>query len=320
MHRNKRSWVPQLRPGAARQIDRLKIVTTNDWRAGCRLGLIQRSDPWSWGGPELGKEQVTRQHSAPHELPLAEPREGALLLQHYVPFTKEDVSSECQTHVRAPSHSPAWWLCLRSGPDRVDGGSPLGTEFLPFPATHTVSFPSPLLLWPLWQDLSCLLLPLLLKSISRVSRINFWKYFYLFVWQHWVFVAACRIFRCSMWDLVPWPGVKPRLAALGSTVLATGSPGKSAQALPSLAFSTPEAPVHTSPCAPDPHSTPNHFRHLTPSCHSWATLFYISLAHAGISTTWVSYCHLFSPHPKTPYQCLVEFSHHCLIQTHSLVP
>ena len=31
---------------------------------------------------------------------------------------------------------------------------------------------------------------------------------YLFIWLHWVFVAACGMF-------VPWPGIKPGLCALG---------------------------------------------------------------------------------------------------------
>ena len=29
-------------------------------------------------------------------------------------------------------------------------------------------------------------------------------------------VTACRIFSCRMWDLVPWPGIKPRPPALGA--------------------------------------------------------------------------------------------------------
>ena len=39
-------------------------------------------------------------------------------------------------------------------------------------------------------------------------------YIYLFTWLHWVLVAACRIFSCGMWDLVPWPGIKPGSPAL----------------------------------------------------------------------------------------------------------
>ena len=35
------------------------------------------------------------------------------------------------------------------------------------------------------------------------------------------------LFSCSMWDLVPWPGVEPRHPKLAGRVLATGPPGKS---------------------------------------------------------------------------------------------
>ena len=31
---------------------------------------------------------------------------------------------------------------------------------------------------------------------------------------HRVFVVACKIFNCGIWDLVPWPGIKPRPPAL----------------------------------------------------------------------------------------------------------
>ena len=44
-----------------------------------------------------------------------------------------------------------------------------------------------------------------------------------------IIVVACRIFCCSMWDLVPWPGIKPGQGPLHREpgVLATGPPGKS---------------------------------------------------------------------------------------------
>ena len=42
-----------------------------------------------------------------------------------------------------------------------------------------------------------------------------------------VLVAECGIFSCSMWDLLPWLGIKPRLLVLGVQSLATGPPGKS---------------------------------------------------------------------------------------------
>ena len=47
-------------------------------------------------------------------------------------------------------------------------------------------------------------------------------YFYLFIWPHQFFVAACGIFSCGLWtlncsarDLVSWPGSEPRAPALG---------------------------------------------------------------------------------------------------------
>ena len=65
---------------------------------------------------------------------------------------------------------------------------------------------------------------------------NIYLFIYLFIWLHWVLLAACKIFfaaceifvaacgifscgrrtlSCSMWDLVPWPGIKPGSPALG---------------------------------------------------------------------------------------------------------
>ena len=41
--------------------------------------------------------------------------------------------------------------------------------------------------------------------------------------------AAGRIFSCSPWDLVPWPGLNPGPPALKLEVLATGPPGKALQ-------------------------------------------------------------------------------------------
>ena len=44
--------------------------------------------------------------------------------------------------------------------------------------------------------------------------------FSLFIWLHWVFVAALGIFSCGMWDLVPWQGSNPGpLPALGAQSL-----------------------------------------------------------------------------------------------------
>ena len=48
---------------------------------------------------------------------------------------------------------------------------------------------------------------------SLLSIALFLKMFLLW---HWAFVVAYRIFSCSMWDLVPWPGITPRPPALGA--------------------------------------------------------------------------------------------------------
>ena len=44
----------------------------------------------------------------------------------------------------------------------------------------------------------------------------------LFIWRCWVLLAACGIFSCSMWAIVPQPGIEPRPPALGE--LAESSP------------------------------------------------------------------------------------------------
>ena len=49
---------------------------------------------------------------------------------------------------------------------------------------------------------------------------------YLLIWQHWVFIAArgnfswgMQILSCTMWDLVPWPGIESGAPALGARSL-----------------------------------------------------------------------------------------------------
>ena len=39
---------------------------------------------------------------------------------------------------------------------------------------------------------------------------------YLFMWLCQLLVAALGIFSCSLWDLVPWPGIELALRALGA--------------------------------------------------------------------------------------------------------
>ena len=68
------------------------------------------------------------------------------------------------------------------------------------------------------------------------------KIFFSFIWQCQVLVVTCGIFNlwcgmqdlwlqhvnsCVMWHLFPWPGVEPRLPALGAWSLSYGPPGKS---------------------------------------------------------------------------------------------
>ena len=54
------------------------------------------------------------------------------------------------------------------------------------------------------------------------------SFYFIFIWMHQI-VAACRIFSCGMWDLVPGPGIKPRSLQWEHEVLATGPPEKSQQ-------------------------------------------------------------------------------------------
>ena len=48
--------------------------------------------------------------------------------------------------------------------------------------------------------------------------VGFWHTvmpLYTYIWLCWVLAVACRIFRCGMWDLVPWPGLDFGPLALG---------------------------------------------------------------------------------------------------------
>ena len=44
-------------------------------------------------------------------------------------------------------------------------------------------------------------------------------FFFKFIWQCRILVSALGIFSCSMWDLVPWLGIKPSHPALGAQSL-----------------------------------------------------------------------------------------------------
>ena len=54
------------------------------------------------------------------------------------------------------------------------------------------------------------------KSWTQLSNFHF--HYYLFL-LGWALVTAHWIFTCDMWDLVPWPGIEPRLPALGEQSL-----------------------------------------------------------------------------------------------------
>ena len=56
---------------------------------------------------------------------------------------------------------------------------------------------------------------------------NGYIFFFKFIWQCGILVSALGIFSCSMWDLVPWLGIKPGILHWEHRVLATGPSGKS---------------------------------------------------------------------------------------------
>ena len=66
------------------------------------------------------------------------------------------------------------------------------------------------------------------NGISKPCFFLIFIFIYLFIWLSQVLVTACEVFHlhCSLWDLVPWPGIEPGPPALGAWILATGRPGK----------------------------------------------------------------------------------------------
>ena len=64
------------------------------------------------------------------------------------------------------------------------------------------------------------------RSIHWLAFFSVLKIFYiilkfLFIWLHRVLIVTHGIFglHCSMWDLVPWPGMEPKPPALGARSL-----------------------------------------------------------------------------------------------------
>ena len=71
------------------------------------------------------------------------------------------------------------------------------------------------------------------KLLWWLKTIPFKKNIYLCIWLCWVLVVAHGIFSCGIWDLVPWPGIKPSSPVLEHSVWASGPPGRS-QTIPIL--------------------------------------------------------------------------------------
>ena len=88
------------------------------------------------------------------------------------------------------------------------------SQSFPLPSPSRLAIPSlfcvSLFLFPRWVHLC--------RIFYRVV---------LLIWLPQVLAVACKLFGCSMWDLVPWPGIEPRPLHWENGVLATGSPGKS---------------------------------------------------------------------------------------------
>ena len=67
---------------------------------------------------------------------------------------------------------------------------------------------------PLWQSQACSLCGLFLFH-TWVHLCHVFYSVVLLIWLPQVLAVASRLFSCSMWDLVPWPGIQPRPPALG---------------------------------------------------------------------------------------------------------
>ena len=59
-------------------------------------------------------------------------------------------------------------------------------------------------------------------GLNLDSAISFFFHVYLLIWlcqvlviAHQIFDLFCRIFSCSMWDVVPRTGIEPRSPAFG---------------------------------------------------------------------------------------------------------
>ena len=86
----------------------------------------------------------------------------------------------------------------------------------------------------LWGSFPLFLQLLLSPLVLFFSFLKKFLNIYLFIWLYWVFiaapgildpgmpgslVAACKLFTCDMWNLVPWPEIGAGPPALGAQSL-----------------------------------------------------------------------------------------------------
>ena len=129
-------------------------------------------------------------------------------------------------HARLPCPSPTPKACSNSHPWSRWCHQPSYPLLSPSPPAFNLSQNLGLFQW--------------VSSSHQVAKVLYSSYFFpqpstksflssfyfTFIWLHQI-VAACRIFSCGMWDLVPRPGIKPMSPQWEHEVLATGPPEKS---------------------------------------------------------------------------------------------
>ena len=113
-------------------------------------------------------------------------------------------------------HSRSFRLCQQLLPSLVLWGSSIGITI-----SHALHCPvlmyghcKPYPAFLNRSDSSSHAVLLHLTLLPLIWHLFFYILFYLFIWPHWVWVAACRIFSCGMWDLVPWQEIEPGCPAL----------------------------------------------------------------------------------------------------------
>ena len=125
-------------------------------------------------------------------------------------------SHECEEFLRSTSYCSQPGKDSRQWSPHFFPSSALGMRELNLPPDGALSSPS---VCPSGKGASALFCLNSLLSIALFLK--------MFLLWHWAFVVAYRIFSCSMWDLVPWPGITPRPLHWELRIFVTGSPGKS---------------------------------------------------------------------------------------------